>query len=118
MSCENCGKHVASGNNHACVIEGKVYPISDYPTQGASCSTYEFKETVTGKIKKKSKDPLLSFIDKRKNKVAEESATDYKKNLLKKHDAKAEVTLKSGLGWIVSAGLTGTLVALLIVGAV
>ena len=101
--CSSCTKHVASGNNHACVEDGKVYPISDYP--GVACSSFMLKETVVGKVRKRGKDPLENFIKGKLSKPA-----PLKTDLAPKVPEK-EISLRSGAGWIVSAGLAGALIA-------
>lgn len=110
MSCETCTKHVNSGNNHACVIEGKVYPITDYP--GVACNSFELKENIASKIKAKSKDPLENFIKNKLSKPATTAPVPPKEIPIEKN----EINFKYALGWVISAILGGTIIAIMLIG--
>lgn len=114
MSCENCGKHVASGSNNACVIEGKVYPINDYPVLSSACGSFELKESVSDKVKKKSKDPLENFIKTKLSKPTPTAPVPPKEIPTEKN----EINFKYALGWVISAILGGTLIAVMLIGGI
>jgi hypothetical protein len=91
MDCSNCA-NVVNGSSPVCRILNKVYPISDYPNQGLSCTAW-----TQGKaqriVKDVKRDPLLSWIDRFKgNKVKDvsqivpvvEENSENKKEALKK----------------------------------
>jgi hypothetical protein len=73
QDCSNCSNVVVSGQDHFCKINNSVYPISNYPDDGASCSTWN--QGHTQKVTKEhSRDPLLSWINRfNKGKEKDES---------------------------------------------
>jgi hypothetical protein len=130
QDCSNCSNVVASGQGHFCKMGNNVYPISNYPEDGASCSTWT--QGSAQKVEKEhSRDPLLSWLDRKKNKSSIDSAEQkiidaYDKNMgftetpqvnaSKSKFNDGEVDVKNALGWIIAAVLSGVLISLWLLG--
>jgi hypothetical protein len=127
--CSNCSKSIeVTPTSHVCSTEGKKYVISDYPAQGENCKTLE---PIINKhqVKVKSKDPLINFINNRKQ--PKEPKMDYaEKKIIAAYEANMgmpqqvypveasgdEINPRSALGWIVAAILGGALIASWLIG--
>jgi hypothetical protein len=129
--CLNCGKSIeVTPTSHVCSTEGKKYVISNYPAQGEDCKTWEpITNKQQLKVKNKSKDPLINFINNRKH-PKESKVDDAEKKIIEAYDknmgisqqvypvesSEGEINLRSALGWIVAAVLGGALIASWLIG--
>jgi hypothetical protein len=132
--CSNCGKSIeVTPTSHVCSTEGKKYVISNYPTQGEDCKTFE-SSTNKQQIKPQSKDPLINFLNKRKQ-PKEYKMDDAEKKIIEAYNAnmgfpkesktsvslespEKEINFKYALGWIMAAVFGGTLISLWLLGLV
>jgi hypothetical protein len=121
--CSNCSKSIEiTPTSHVCSTEGKKYVISDYPTQGENCKTLDpITKKHQVKVKSKSKDPLINFINNRK----QPKVDDAEKKIIEAFDKNMgmpqqvypvessgdEINPRNALGWIVAAILGGALIA-------
>jgi hypothetical protein len=118
--CSNCGKSIeVTPTSHFCSTEGKTYVISNYPAQGEDCKTFE-SSTKKQQIKPQNKDPLINFLNKRK----QPKVDDAEKKIIEAFDknmgvpqqvypvesSDQEVNVRSALGWILAAVLGGALI--------
>jgi hypothetical protein len=129
--CSNCSKSIeVTPTSHVCSTEGKKYVISDYPAQGENCKTLDpITNKHQVKVKSKSKDPLINFINNRKQ-SKEPKVDDAEKKIIAAYEANMgmpqqvypvessdqEINVRSALGWIVAAVLGGALVASWLIG--
>jgi hypothetical protein len=125
--CSNCSKSIEiTPTSHVCSTEGKKYVISDYPTQGENCKTLD---PITNKhqVQVKSKDPLINFINNRKQPKVDDAEKKiieaYEKNMgvptqnvYPVEVSGDEINPRSALGWIVAAVLGGALIASWLIG--
>jgi hypothetical protein len=124
--CSNCSKSIEiTPTSHVCSTEGKKYVISNYPVQGENCKTLD---PIINKrqVKQKSKDPLINFINNRK----QPKVDDAEKKIIEAFDKNMgspqnvypvevsgdEINPRSALGWIVAAVLGGALIASWLIG--
>ena len=126
--CSNCGNSIeVTPTAHVCNMEGKKYVISNYPAQGENCSALEIM-TNKQQVKIKSKDPLINFLNNRK----QPKVDDAEKKIIEAFDrnmgvpsnqhissvesSDQEINVRSALGWIVAAILGGALIASWLIG--
>jgi hypothetical protein len=126
--CSNCGKSIeVTPTSHVCSTEGKKYVISNYPAQGEDCKTFE-SSTNKQQIKPQNKDPLINFLNKRK----QPQVDDAEKKIIEAYDrnigmpqqvypvesSEKEINFKYASGWILAAVFGGTLISLWLLGMI
>lgn len=117
---QECSKHIQVGiNSHICDIEGKKYPISDYPTSCEGCNQFtpSTQKANPQHKKKDNRDPMLKFIDnytKPKSQPIETTPTKTPTN--NPQVSNSEINFKYATGWIISAILAGGIIAYWLIG--
>jgi hypothetical protein len=115
QDCSCCGKVVSAGSGYVCDMGNEKFVISNYPSQGEGCTA--FVQTTQKQIKQKVNDPLLNFLNRRKQpKVI--NPVDETKEKKPTQNSGEEINFKYAFGWIVSAILGGTFIAMLLMGII